>query len=78
MGSYQLCSEPEEIRHFYKELPAVIDVTLGPIKSRQPRRVWHQAMIQILQIAVVPNINCSTRVHEVGDEEVGVELLLCR
>src|ERR1700676_4763942 len=69
-------SKPEQIRQFHEKLPAVVDVALRRIQSRHPRRIRHKVWIQILEVAVVADINRSPRMHQISEQEVGVELLL--
>src|ERR1700730_3019122 len=69
-------SKPEQIRHFHEKLAAVVDVAFRRIQSRQPGGIRHESVIQVLEVAVVADINRSPRMHQISEQEVGVELLL--
>ena len=62
--------EPKQIGDFDKELPAVIDVASAGARDRSAD--WIQR--QVLQIAIVANVEGGPRMQEVGDEKVSIEL----
>src|SRR5579872_6108659 len=70
--------EPELVRHFHKKLPAVVDIPLRRVQPGQARRIPCQPMIQVLQIAVVSEVNRRSRMHQISDQKIGIELLLRR
>ena len=64
----------KQIRDFHKKLPAIVDVAIA--KAIQVSAwIKRQAGIDILQVAVVTEIDRSTRVKQIGEENVGVEIL---
>src|ERR1700751_1584526 len=67
--------EPEHIAHLHEELPAVVDVVPGGIRDEAGRSRGLRHYAQVLQIAVISHINRSSRMHEIGNQEVRVELL---
>ena len=62
--------EAKQIRDFDKELPAVIDVTSPSACDRSRERI----QCQVLQVAIVANVEGCPRMQEVGDEKVSIEL----
>src|SRR5579871_3046086 len=68
--------KPKEITRLDKKLAAVIHVAPGNV-AYQPRRGWRSLRhVQILQIAVVADINRRARMNEIGNEKVCVEFSL--
>src|SRR5947209_6039229 len=66
-------SEAQQIGHFYEELPAVVHETVWRCEQAiYPRK---QAAVQVLQVAVVSDIDGGAGMHKIGDEEVGIEVL---
>ena len=70
-GKYS--SKAEQVGDLNEKLPAVIDEVVP--RRQQAGRSRQQAPVEVLQIGIVPDVDRRSRVHEVGDEEVGVEVL---
>src|SRR4029077_9036777 len=66
-GSVPLLSETEQVADLHEQLAAVIEISAGCIRheARGPRSGGNH--VQILQVAVVANINRGPRMHEVRD-----------
>ena len=74
MVTFPKTSESKQIGNFHEDLSAVVDVAVTkPVQVA----VWikGEARIEILEIAVVAEINCRARMEQVGEENVGVEIL---
>src|SRR5207248_6939325 len=65
--------ETEQVADLHEELAAVVEVAAGRICHEAWRSRSGRNHIQILQVAVVPDINRGPRMHEVRDQEIGVE-----
>ena len=62
--------EAKQIGDFDKQLTAVIDVATASASDRSCDGIQRQ----VLQVAIVTNVERSSRVQEVGDEKVPIEL----
>ena len=74
MVTFPKTSESEQIRNFHEELAAVVDIAVAkPVQIA----VWikREAWIEILEIAVVAEIDCRARMEQIREENVGVEIL---
>src|SRR5579871_5502234 len=69
--------KPEQIRDFHEELPAIVDVAVAGAQqiAVDIKAQWQG---QVLQVAVVADVDRGIGVHQVGNEEIGIELLACR
>src|ERR1700752_3655230 len=63
--------EAEKVGRLHEELAAIVDVVIRC--GEQAGRSRNQPTIEVLEVAVVANINCRARMHEVGDEKVGID-----
>src|SRR5579862_12918 len=68
-------SEAEQVADLHKKLTAVVEKTAGGVGDVAGRRRRRLNDVEVLQIAVVADINRRAGMHEVGNQEVGVELL---
>src|SRR5260370_34506058 len=66
-------SEPQQVRNLHEELPAVIH----EIVPRRQQAGWcrYEAPVQVLEVAVVPNVDRSAGMQQISDQEVGIEVL---
>src|SRR5271156_5526278 len=78
MGPADSSLEAELVRHFHEKLPAVVDIALRRVQSSQTGWIRDQRVVQVLQVAVIAYIDRRARMHQVGEQEIGVELLLRR
>src|SRR5579864_3964627 len=72
-GSLTPLLETEKVADFHEELAAVVDVPAGRVCHVSGRSWGRRDHIQILQVAVIADINRGARMHEVRDQEIGVE-----
>src|SRR3979409_2188034 len=70
-----LRSKPEKIAHLHEKLPAGIDVSAWRGQQKAGDRVEWLVGGQVVQVAVVADIDRGARVHQVRDQKVGIELL---
>ena len=67
-------SESKQIRNFHKQLATVVDVAIleaGKITVLVGAEAW----IEILEIAVIAEVDRGAGVEQVGEEHIGVEIL---
>src|SRR5581483_6911233 len=62
----------EQVRDFHEELPAVIDECVRA--GQQARRGRYQSSIDVLEIAVIADVDGSPWVHQIRNQEIGVDL----
>ena len=66
-------SKAEQVGHLHEELPAVVDEpAAGAEKIRVERR---ERGVKILEVAVIADVDGGSGVEEVGNQEVGVQIL---
>src|SRR5229473_175753 len=66
-------SKAEEIRNFDENLAAIIQEAIGNVEEIAVG-ILGEAGIEILQVAVVTNVDSGTRMEKIGEENVGVEV----
>src|SRR5215510_5411468 len=71
-------SKSKHVAGFYEELAAVVEEAVASVSHESGETRAGAHYIEVLQIAVIADINRGARMHQVSDEEVGVELALCR
>ena len=74
MVTFPKTSESKQIRNFHEELSAVVDIAIAkPVQIA----VWieREAWIEILEVAVVAEIDCRAGVKQVGEEQVSLKIL---
>src|ERR1700746_2334212 len=64
----------EQVRHLHKEQTPVVDQLIAGAHQASRRR-RQQGRVDILQIAVVADVNRRSRMNQIGDQKVAVELL---
>lgn len=62
--------EAKQIGDFDKKLAAVIGVAVASASNRSRERIQRQ----VLQVAIVANVERCSRMQEVGDEKVPIKL----
>ena len=74
MVTFPKTSKSKQIRNFHEQLAAVVDIAIAkPVQIA----VWieREAWIEILEIAVIAEIDRGARMEQVREENVGVEIL---
>ena len=71
-------SKPEHVADLHEELAAVIEIATGGVGHVAGRQRSLPDHVQVLQVAVVTDIDRRPRMYKVSDEEVGVEFPLRR
>src|SRR5467141_1515587 len=66
-------SKAEEIRDFDENLAAIIQEAIGNVEEVAVG-ILAEAGIEILQVAVVTNVDGGARMEKVGEEQVGIEV----
>ena len=70
----EMNSEPEQVRQLHKKCSPVVNEAPTRVVQEIAAGVRGQWQTQILQIAVVANIQSRVGMYEVGEEEIGVEV----
>ena len=61
------------MRDLHEELAAIVEEVVA--SGKQAGRRWDQPPVQVLEIAVVSDINRGSGMNEISDKKVGVEAL---
>src|SRR3954462_9849800 len=67
----------EHVADLHEELAAIVDVRAGGVRHMSGASGDGPDHVEVLQIAVVPDVDGGARMHQVRDEKVGVELAGC-
>ena len=75
MQSGTILSKSQQITYLYEELPPVVQVTLRAKEFCVVNRACGQRVIDVCEIRVVSDIDCSAGMYEIREQYVGVEAL---
>src|SRR5512140_3009528 len=64
----------KQVTHLHEKLAAVVEIAAGSVGDVAGRDCGSGDDIQILQVAVVADVDGGARMHEISDQKVGVEL----
>ena len=67
--------KPKQVRSLHEEVPAVVEQRSAFGVTQLSIDVGPQRQQHILQIAVVADVDRRAWVHEISDQEIGVEVL---